>query len=219
MNIIQRTVMSYADGFRDILKKQQYEKLVLAVLNRSHIIPNIPLEYNEEQAHGECDFIDSIGTKYEVKLLLDSKQGGLIGERKNDIIEWIDNMIEECSEFANCIIQRDLSIITDTKLYKIMRERLQSIEKDEVAILFIPFPIVQDFSESVFMQFTTDYLQAIYEKLKTENAFSCGNVFFLYPCSEKEKIVLRNANTREREYITAPEIVEYISFDSTLEKD
>lgn len=212
MDIKIRTEIS--DDFRNILKRQQYEGIVLKIINRSNeIFKGYDFIRIDNQPNGESDFVDNFGSKYDVKLLLDKKQGALIGEKKNDICLWISSMMQECSEYCNSINMRDLSLVKDTKLYQIMKKRLCTVKHDENVILFSPFPIVNDFRGSITMQMTTDFLQAVFERLKDEKIYDCGKVYFLYPSMEKGILVLRDEK-RTREYIYSPEITKYISFES-----
>lgn len=207
-----RTIATISDSFREILKRQRYEELVLTIMNRSQsLIGNLPLSRVTEQSNGEPDYMDTKGNKYDVKLLLDSNQGALIGERKNDLQLWFKSMIDECEEYNGCIKNRDIMNIQNTQLYGILKNRLSSVKSDEIAIMFCPYPIVDDYQHSVFTQFATDFLQAVINELEVEiNA--CQEVYFLCPSMEKGIMVLREANTRIREYIDAPEIDEYISY-------
>lgn len=122
-------------------------------------------------------------------------------------------MMNECGEFNECIQNRGIANVQNTQLYNILEKRLSSVKADEVAILFCPYPVVNDYRESVFLQFATDFLQAVVNELEEEIS-ACRGEYFLYPSMEKGILVLRDASTRAREYIDAPEIAEYISFDT-----
>lgn len=63
------------------------------------------------------------------------------------------------------------------------------------------------------MQVATDFLQAVIDELE-EEIKACRGAYFLYQSMEKGILVLRDANTRAREYVDAPEIAEHISFDT-----
>ena len=214
MGIKFRTAVTISDSFRDILKRQRYEELVLTTINKSQsLIRNLPLYRVTEQSNNEPDYLDTKGNKYDVKLLLDSKQGALIGERKNDLQLWIRSMMNECGEFDDCIRNRSIANVQSTQLYGILKKRLLSVKTDEAAILFCPYPVVNDYQHAVFMQLATDFLQAVVNELD-EEIKACRGVYFLYPSIERGIMVLRDANTKAREYIDAPEIAEYISFDT-----
>lgn len=125
----------------------------------------MPFAQITNQAHGESDFIDSNWLHYDAKLLFDKKQGTLIGEPKNDLNEWLQEMLDEKTEFGESIRKRDLSFLPTTRLYQVMKERLISVSPEENAIFFISFPIVDEYKESIFLQLTTDFLQAVYQQL------------------------------------------------------
>lgn len=213
MKITLNTIATTSDSFRDLFKRQRYETLVLDVLNKSQrLIQNLPLYLVEEQSNGECDFKDQVGTQYDAKLLIDKTQGALIGDRKNDLIAWFESMMDEVAEFSESIARRDLSLVSTTKLYHLMKERLKSVQANEVAVLFIPYPLVTDHQGSIYLQFATDFLQAVYNEVEAEGVISCKDVFFIYPSIEPDVVVLRNAKTRVREYISALGISEYIRY-------
>lgn len=214
-----KTLVTISDEFRNILKKQQYEKLILVFLNKStKLINNLPLNHIEEQSHGEPDYVDAKGNKYDVKLILEKEQGALIGDRKNESEKWIESMLDETSEYSACIEKQDLTIVKDTKLYKIMKKRLNSVKEDEIAILFIPFYIVLEPRDSVIAQFASDFLQAVFDELVANKEVKCKDVYFIYPCSQNGYYVLRNANTKVREYLMFPEMKEYIEYRVVIYK-
>ena len=145
MGIKFRTVVTISDSFRDILKRQRYEELVLTTINKSQtLIENRPLSRVTEQSNNEPDYLDTKGNKYDVKLLLDSKQGALIGERKNDLQQWIHSMMNECGEFNNCIRNRCIANVQNTQLYgsslETVGKNLQYSRKNliNLQIAFIP---------------------------------------------------------------------------------
>ena len=95
-------ISHYSEMFRRIIKNGNYEKYVMEIMNKSKtIFNNIHVSPNKEQSHGESDFVDQDGNKYEAKLIIDKKQGEIIGQSKNDIDDWINDMIKECSEISD----------------------------------------------------------------------------------------------------------------------
>ena len=111
--------------------------------------------------------------------------------------------------------KRDLSIITSLKLYKIIKDRLSSIKEDENLILFIPFPIVLDFKDSIFLPLMNDYLQAIYNQLERENLIHGRGFYYIYPSMEADIYVLRNGKGF-REYIKNYDLHKFIVYQSTI---
>lgn len=211
-----QTIASVDKSFRSLIQTGNYEKYVHAIINRSEVIfRSLRFETIKKQSHGESDFIDNNGQKYDAKLLFDKRQGALVGDPRNELTEWLEEMLNEKTEFSKCIKQRDLSTIVNTKLYSIMKERLKTVKLDEHAILFIPFPIVDEYKGSVFLQFATDFLQAVYNRLRAEGKIGSRRVYFIYPSGDPHEYVLRDEN-HHREYIQCKELEDFISYDTTL---
>lgn len=209
------TKATITDEFRDILKNQKYEEFILKVLNSSRdFFPNKNFESVENQSAGEADYIDKSGEKYEVKLILDTEQGALIGDKKNSLEEWIRIVLDECSEFSECIEKRDVSMVCDMKLYKIIEKHVSKIKSDEIGILFAPFQIALDVRESVFTELCTDYLQAIYSNLDSAEKIKCKELYFIYPSMERDYVVLRNCKNRAREYIYVKNFMGCLYYDT-----
>ena len=205
-------VMRLDDSFRDLIKNRRYEEYVFLIISRAqHIFQGKSFRENDSQAHGECDFVDSIGEKYDAKLLIDEKQGKLIGERKNDIMDWIRDTIREINEYSQILPCQDYSFIPSTRLYSIMKERLASLKEDENALFFSPYPLVPDTQYSKWIQFGTDFLDAVYRSLKENGLVGDRKVFFIYPSHDTDYYVLRNAELGQ-ESIYVPEMKPFISF-------
>lgn len=210
----RQTIVVIDESFRSLIKEHNYEKYLHTIINKSQLVfRGLKFKHIDNQAHGESDFIDSNGKKYDAKLLFDKKQGALIGDSKNEFEKWLREMQDEKTEFGECIRKRNLSIIDDTKLYKIMKARLASVKPDENAIMFIPFPIVDEYKNSVFLQLATDFLQAVYDKLEDDKLVGNRKLYFIYPSGEPQEYVLRNTD-HMREYICCEELEDFISFES-----
>lgn len=208
------TTVKYSDAFRELFKRQKYEVYILTIINRSDkIFRGLHFESVEEQFDNQCDFIDNHGKKYDTKLLFDKAQGQLIGDPKNAFQQWLEVMQDEKTEFGESISRRDLSYVENTKLYRIMKERIESLKNDENGILFIPFPIVDDFKGSIILQLATDFLQATLDRLKDQGIVGKRRIYFIYPSSQPHEYVLRN-DDRIREYIICPELEDFISFST-----
>lgn len=168
-----------------------------------------------DQSHGESDYVDNHDRLYDAKLLFDKKQGALVGDPKNDLNEWLQVMLDEKTEFGESIRKRDLSFLPETKLYKVMKERLASVKPEENGIFFIPFPIVDEYKGSIFLQLTTDFLQAVYQRLADDDLVANRKVYFIYPSGNPHEYVLRDDN-RRREYITCEELEDFIGFETRI---
>ena len=130
-------------------------------------------------------------------------------------MEWFNSMQDEIAEFSNAVQERNMEYVKGTKLYAVLKERLDSVKEDENVIFFIPYPIVFDTKSSIFLQFTTDYLQATYNQLKEENLIGERRIFFIYPSMESSIYVLRDENYH-REYIKCSELDDLVVFETDL---
>ncbi len=213
---------SISDRFRDLLKNHNYENIVYAVIEKSKkIFGNMNFKKILDQSNGQCDFEDNYGNKYDAKLIIDTKQGALLGERKNSLNLWFDDLISECNEFTvDCIDEDGNQLLRKTKLFKIVKDRVESLKEDENGLLFIPFPIVSDTAHMIFSQFSTDFIQAIYNTLKDDGIIKNRKIYFIYPGMGMNEIVLRDGNYH-REYLNVKELGDYIAFISTsmIEED
>ena len=208
--------VTISDRFRDLFKRQKYEEYVFTIISRSkRIFKDVKFYKIESQSAGEPDYLDQFGNKYDAKLLFNTEQGRLIGEKKNDLKEWVYSMIEECSQFGELINKRNQNLIVGTELYKIMRNMVYSLTPDENGIFFIPYPVSLDVSSSIFLQFATDYLQAVYNRLEEEKIIGEHKIFFIYPSMEESVYVLRD-NDFHREYISVPELDSFITFKISI---
>ncbi len=210
----RKTIVTIDKTFRTLIQKQHYEKYVLFIINKSQVIfRDIKFTHIKYQAHGESDFIDNNGLYYDTKLLFDKKQGALIGDPKNNLDEWLHEMLNEKTEFGEKIWRHDLSFLPTTRLYNVMKERLSSVKREENVIFFIPFPIVDEYKGSIVLQSTTDYLQTVYQQLVDDCLVEDRQVFFIYPSGVPHEYVLRDAE-RAREYIKCDELDDFIKFET-----
>ncbi len=198
-------------------KNRKYETFVLSIMNVSKTI--FPNSYSklEKQSHGECDFIDNItGEKYDAKLPFCSGQVKLLtsGKRHKPYNEkFFGELIDESSEFQPSNVQAGDFDITATKLYKIMKELILKDKDDENIIFFFPFPIVSSFPGSVFEQFATDFLKAIYNKLSTEIDLSKRSIYTIYPSAEKNVFAVRNLKDPFIEFIASASYAKYFTHE------
>lgn len=214
-----RTVITINDSFRELIKSHNYEKYVWSIINSSkEIFPDFRFTHIEDQAHGESDFLDQFGKRYDAKLVFDQDQGRLIGDSRNDLLNWVNDMLNEKTEFSEIIDNRSITMVESTKLYGIMKARLNSVKDDENAILFIPFPIVDDIKGSVFLFLVTDFLQAVYDRLAENGYIGNREVYFIYPSMMPHEYVLRDSK-RKREFITCRDLECFILYESVVGTD
>ena len=84
------TQVTIGEDFKKIIQSGNYEKLIYTLLNASTKLFPHNFEYVEQQAKGECDFIDKTnGRKYDAKLPFTRDQGKMIGSRNANFEKWL----------------------------------------------------------------------------------------------------------------------------------
>ena len=209
--------MQLIGNLKELIQSKIYEKMIFDLMKASsRIFPGV-YEQHENQANSECDFYDvNTNSKYEAKLIFTNEQCQTIAKSGGRDIEWLKSILQEIREVSKIFLSKkppyhDLS---DTLLYKTIKDRLETVNDDENAILFIPFPIVDSFESSIYGQFATDIMGIIYERLLLENELNLSNkkIYLIYPNSE-QKFVLRELGSYKKEFIKIKnDYIEYFSY-------
>jgi len=211
-------MLTVSNNLIDLFRNHEYEHYVLYLMKESQSV--FPGEYKmvKEQSRGECDFIEvNSNTKYDAKLPFLRNQLELLtdGKRhKPQIEEWIKIMQAEATDFNPLAIRNNKDYdIAETKLYQIMKDAILRDKVDEHIIFFLPYPISLSFNGSIFLQFCTDYLKAIYNRLTDDIYLNDRKIFVIYPASEKNQFALRDLSTYHTEFIFCGELEKYFSFE------
>lgn len=205
-----------SEEFKEFIQSGNYEVSILNLMNQSRIVfPNSYIR-NEKQSNSECDFVDTItAEKYEAKLPFDKKEGELICSDKGNLKEWLVYMMDEEAEFGELIIEkRGQHSITELKLYKTLEKRLKTVQANENAIFFFPYPITLDmdpYDNFSMLQFCSDILDSVFRELKRNGLIGNRKVYGIYP-SINEKMVLRCLNDNKREYLSCAETEKYFKY-------
>lgn len=205
-----------SDEFKDFIQSGNYEVVILNLMNQSQIVfPNRYIR-NENQSNNECDFVDATTLeKYEAKLPFDKKEGMLICSNKGNLRDWLVYMMDEEAEFGELMIEkRGQHSVTELKLYKTLVKRLKTVQDNENAIFFFPYPITLDMDPKdsfSMLQFCSDILDSVFRELKKNGWVGKRQVYAIYP-SIDEKMVLRWLNNNKREYISCAEIEKYFKY-------
>lgn len=201
-----------------LFQRQKYEEKVFELMELSSIV--FPNHYYRvtEQSHGECDYIDEAGNKYDAKLPFSSKQMKLLTSGKKHspkILEWLKEQAEEKDTFSEKIVEDIETHIKKSLLYMIMKETIEANSVDENIIFFFPFPMGNDYGKSIFLQFSMDYIDAIYNCLIEDVPLENRIVFAIYPGDEANSFVLKNLNSWEKEVVFYEGLNEYIKYDDS----
>ena len=197
---------------KDIIKSGNYEKIILDLMNASKEIFPSRYTHLDNQAHGECDFVDVVtGEKFDAKIPIDKRQGQMIGSRKGDVGALTTEFHNEALEFQHCFVGDQKKPITELNLFKKMKNNISKTKSDENVIFFIPYPIVIDF-EGFPLVGASDLLKKIYRGLSATTDTSKKHLYAIY-ISFDRKMVLRNLETDKREYLQFPEMQHYVDYN------
>ena len=219
-----RKVATISDDLKTLIQGGNYEKYILSLMNESKIIFPGTYVQNKDQSHNQCDFYDvETLEKFEAKLPFDKKEGELICSNNSNLKEWISFMMAEEEEFGDKIItHRGQYTIDCLQLYKTIEKRLKSVQQDENAIIFFPYPITFDFEpvgdEVAIHQLVSDILSSIFRELKRNGVVGDKKVYTIYPTID-EKFALRCLNDDRREYLVYDEMNKFFLYKfSTIEQ-
>lgn len=200
------------NDIKDLIKSGNYEKIILDLMNSSKEIFPSRYTHLDNQAHGECDFVDVVtGEKFDAKIPIDKRQGQMIGSLKGNVGTLTTEFQNEALEFQHCFVGDQKKPITELSLFKKMKNNISKTKVDENVIFFIPYPIVFDF-EGFPLVGASDLLKKIYIELSASNDISGKHLYTIY-ISFDRKMVLRNLKTDKREYLQFPEMQHYVDYD------
>ena len=215
MDLLKNYYSNYStihNDIKDLIKSGNYEKIILDLMNASKEIFPGHYIHQDNQAHGECDFIDAVtGEKFDAKIPIDKRQGQMIGSRKGDVGTLTTELHDEALEFQYCFVGDQKKSIIELNLFKKMKNNISKTKFDENVIFFIPYPIVIDF-EGFPLIGATDLLKKIYSELSTCTDMSGKHLYAIY-ISFDRKMVLRNLETDKREYLQFPEMQHYADYN------
>ncbi len=206
----------FSDAFIEAFNSRIYEKNILEIMNKSKkVFPGNYL-YVDNQSHGECDFIEeSSGKKFDAKLPFETKQIKILtnGKKHAPMLEtWVRDLHNEASEYEN-VVNNSSFQISESRLCKIIIDILLKDKADESIILFFPFPIVLSIKGTIFLQFATDYLKAIYDYISTIIDLSEREIYAVYPSAEKSVFAVRNLKNYIIEYIKCTAFDKFFTYE------
>ena len=117
------------NDIKDLIKSGNYERIILDLMNASKII--LPGQYihQDNQANGECDFVDVVtGEKFDAKIPIDKRQGQMIGSRKGDVGALTTEFHNEALEFQYCFVGDQKKPITELNLFKKMKNNISKVD-------------------------------------------------------------------------------------------
>ncbi|WP_288887399.1 hypothetical protein [uncultured Eubacterium sp.] len=217
--MIKRNIMEISNDIIKLFQNKNYEKYVLEIMNLS--IKVFPGKYKniEEQSHGECDFLEiNTGEKFDAKLPFYSDQIKMLTDGKKhkpQIKKWIQDICNEAYEFDRVMLNDPKNLdVSELKLYMIMKEQIIRDNEAENIVFFIPYPVVTSMRDSIFLQFTANYLNSIYNQLKKEIDFTNRSIYVIYPSSNKNEFAIKDLKYYHTEYIQYDKLSEYFEHEA-----
>lgn len=212
MAVSVKMTATISDKFSKLVNKKVYEPLLCNLMNASTQVFPGQYELVAEQYSGQCDFIEvGTSTKFDAKLLFSCEHGRLIGSRNHNFTKWLELMLQEEAEYGKDIIVNRGQNVCSTELYRIIEQRLDTVEQDEHAVFFFPYPIVPDGKGFDVLHIATDFLDAIFRELRKQGKIGKRKIYVIYPALDGD-IVLRCLNENQREFIRFPEFDEYLAY-------
>lgn len=212
MGISLKQIISINKTFMQLINKNEYEKLVLELMNKSSkVFPNTYKKI-EIQNNNQCDFIDvETNEKFEAKLFLTKKEGELIASNNRDYEKWLNIAFERIREFSEFVEARGSKPIENLTIYKIFELLLSKIEQDENMILLFLYPVTLDLEDSI-VTFLGDVLTTIYHDFNKKGMILNRKIYVIYPTIDN-KIVVRLLNSNQREYFIDNNFSEFLKYE------
>ena len=212
MGISLKQIISINKTFMQLINKNEYEKLVLELMNKSSkVFPNTYKKI-EIQNNNQCDFVDvETNEKLEAKLFLTKKEGELIASNNRDYEKWLNIAFERIGEFSEFVEARGSKPIENLTIYKIFELLLSKIEQDENMILLFLYPVTLDLEGSI-VTFFGDVLSTIYHDFNKKGMILNRKIYVIYPTIDN-KMVVRLLNSNQREYFIDNNFSEFLKYE------
>lgn len=217
--------ISISTNIVNLFQEKNYETYILEMINSSSIVFKNQFIQIKQQSNSEADFVDTSGNIYlDVKLPFEPGQVGMLtdGYKHGPMIkEWLMQLADEASHMDIEELRNGTYDATKSKLYKIMfnqisreieKERIHKKEYKENIVFFMPFLVGHSFKGIIAC--SSDFLDLVFEQLVNEiEGMADREIFTISPSGFESEFVLRNLNTREREYIDYTRLNDFFSYE------
>lgn len=202
------------DNYKDIIKKEINEPIILEIMNKSSFIFPDQYEHINNQSNGESDY-KAVGKDefYDLKTIYETEICHLISNKK--LNEWLKKIQEESSQTFSAVMDEDgeeniLKKISQTTLYEEFKKRLNNIKSLEKCVLFLPFPLSVEIEGSLMPLLSSSKYHLVVRSLEVYNPDIIKNkeVFIIYPNLEN-KVILRKLYNGQKEIFD----IEFVTTD------
>jgi len=201
------------DNYKELLKKNIYEPIILKIMNLSSLILKEKYHYIENQSHNESDFVSDSGLLYDAKILFYENQCQALSINKDNLYTFITTLQAEINEIYDAIEKKDYNQFISSVFYREMKYRIKKAESKENIILFIPFACTKELSTNLSPTFNADIFTYLFQCfVKEEPSFSkTHDIYIIYPNLENY-ILFKKLNDNTREFVMKEVLTEYIKF-------
>jgi len=213
MNDKMKSKIIIYDNYKDLLSKDIYEPIILSIMNQSKKI--FPEDYKiiKNQSHGESDYISTTGKLYDSKILFYEEQCESLAINEDQLSSFIEAIQKETEDIYNAIISKSIEEVKECIFYKEMVKEINKANYGENIILFLPYAFTLELEDNINSYLSSDIFSYIFNVLVKEiDILQDNEIFMIYPNYEN-KIIVKNLNTKEIEFITSNLINKYITFD------
>lgn len=204
------------DNYKDLLSKDIYEPIIQKIMNQSKYI--FPEEYTliKNQSHGESDYMSASGKLFDSKILFYEEQCESLAINEGELSSFIEAIQKETEDIYNAIVSKSVEEVKECIFYKEMLKEINKANYGENIILFLPYAFTLELDKNIENHSSSDIFSYIFDTLLKEiDILQDNEIFMIYPNYEN-KIIIKNLNTKEIEFITSDLINKYISFNINL---
>ena len=214
-NRLKSKIIIY-DNYKELLSKDIYEPIIENIMNLSKKIFPEKYQLIKNQSHGESDYMSTSGKLYDSKILFYEEQCESLAINEGELSSFIEAIQKETEDIYNAIMNKSREEVKECIFYKEMIKEINKANYGENIILFLPYAFTLELEESISSHLSSDIFSYIFNILIKEiDILQDNEIFMIYPNYEN-KIIVKNLNTKEIEFIETDLLNKYINFNIEL---
>lgn len=202
------------DKYKDLLKKDIYEPIILEIMNQSTIVFPEKYEQIKEQSNNESDFISNSNDMFDAKILFYKKQCEALAVNKDNLTSFMNGIKNETYDISNAIENGDIKAVRECIFYKEMKKEIEKAKDGENIILFLPYAFSLEFKDSITASFTSNIFSYIYRVLKKDYPeLYRNNCIYMIYINFLNEIIIKNLSKNIIEFLELDVFNNYIGFE------
>lgn len=202
------------DRYKDLLKKDIYEPILLKIMNHSTRVFHEEYKHNTEQSHNESDFVSNSNVMFDAKILFYKKQCEALAINKDNLTNFMNGIKNETYDIFNAIKNGNIDAVRDCIFYKEMKKEIDKANDKENIILFLPYAFTLEFKDSITASFTSDIFSYIYRVLKKDYPeLYRNNCIYMIYINFLNEIIIKNLSKNIIEFLELDVFNNYIGFE------